>query len=56
MSTELIIFIIIVVVLGPLLLVNTRRNKKRNSSLKNRAFMNDYMKNKREKEKDESIH
>lgn len=50
MSVELIIFIIIVIVLGPLLLVNTRRNKKRNSNLKDRAFMNDYMKNKREKD------
>ena len=52
MSQELIIFIIIVGVLAPLLFINTRKNKKRNSSRKNRSFMNDYLEKKKEQQND----
>jgi hypothetical protein len=46
MSRELIVIVIIVGVLAPLLFMNTRKNKKRNNSRKDRAFMKDYLEKK----------
>ncbi len=52
MSTELIVFIVIVGVLAPLLFINTRKNKRRTNSRKDRRFMNDYLRNKDEEKND----
>ncbi|MGH1387675.1 hypothetical protein [Kordia sp.] len=46
MSTELIVIVVIVGVLAPLLFINTRKNKKRTNSRKDRAFMKDYLEKK----------
>ena len=50
MTTELIVIIIIVGVLAPLLFINTRKNKRRSNSRKNREFMGDYLDKKKDKD------
>ena len=52
MSQELIVIIIIVSVLGPFLIINTRKNKRRNNSRKDRQFMNDYLEKKKDQKND----
>lgn len=49
---ELIIFIVIIVILVPFLFVNSRRNKKRTLSRKNKVFMNKQLERKEESKND----
>ena len=39
-------------VLGPFLIINTRKNKRRNNSRKDRQFMNDYLEKKKDQKND----
>ncbi|MBC8755159.1 hypothetical protein H2O64_10780 [Kordia sp. YSTF-M3] len=49
---DLIIVIVIVVILAPFLFVNTRKNKKRAMSRKNKVFMKKHLEQKKEPKDD----